>query len=89
MGNRRKRKQITGHLDSETKEWFSEYASSMHMADSEAIRLLIERERRVGWLRWALNQKDPEQNGESPPLTLQPETSDGDTKSGQTGNKKG
>jgi hypothetical protein len=64
-----KRPQVTVYLDPETKDWLTKYGSSLHTKESEVLRLLVERERRIEWLRWALHQKDPSQPSDSPSLT--------------------
>jgi len=65
----RARPQVTVYLDPETKDWLTKYGSSLHTKESEVLRLLVERERRIGWLRWALHQKDPSQPSDSPSLS--------------------
>jgi hypothetical protein len=64
-----KRPQVTVYLDPETKDWLTKYGSTLHTKESEVLRLLVERERRIEWLRWALHQKDPSQPSDSPSLS--------------------
>ncbi len=62
------RRQITVHLDAETKEWLSEYAASLKLKESEVLRCLLTRERQVQWLKWAMDQPDPSQSKTGPRL---------------------
>jgi hypothetical protein len=55
------RPQITAYLYSNTKKWLIAYAAECGLHRSEVVRLLLERERQVGWLRWALKIEDPAQ----------------------------
>jgi hypothetical protein len=55
------RSQTTVYLHSDTKEWLTAYAREFRLAESEVIRLLLEREQQIGWLRWALGVSDPAQ----------------------------
>ena len=59
------RTQITVYLDDETKIWLTEYASLLHQRATEVVRLLVEREKEVEWLKWALQQPDPAQDQKS------------------------
>jgi hypothetical protein len=60
------RTQVTAYLHPETKKWLTKYASIVHFNESEVLRLLVEREQRIEWLLWSLQQKDPAQERESP-----------------------
>lgn len=53
------RPQITAYLHLDTKEWLTKYASKLRLPRSEVVRLLVERERQIGWLSWALATPDP------------------------------
>lgn len=53
------RPQITAYLHLDTKDWLDKYASALRLPKSEIVRLLIERERQVRWLKWALPIPDP------------------------------
>ena len=55
------RSQITVYLDEQTKKWLSGYARKAHFKESEVVRFLIEREREIGWLDWAIKHPDPAQ----------------------------
>jgi hypothetical protein len=61
------RTQITAYLHADTKPWLQKYARECGMGESEVVRLLLEREKQVRWLRWALSTLDPAQ-GSTPPL---------------------
>ena len=60
------RTQITAYLHGDTKIWLRKYAEECGLGESEVVRLLIEREQRVRWLRWALSARDPAQGAASP-----------------------
>ena len=62
------RTQITVYLDEQTKKWLAKYARQTHLKESEVVRFLIQREREVGWLQWAIQQRDPAQRGSSKTL---------------------
>jgi hypothetical protein len=53
------RPQITAYLHLDTKEWLTEYAAKLRLPCSDVVRLLVERERQVGWLKWARSVPDP------------------------------
>jgi hypothetical protein len=53
------RPQITAYLHLDTKEWLARYATKLRLPRSEIVRLLVEREQQVRWLRWALPTPDP------------------------------
>ena len=55
------RPQITTYLHPDTKKWLINYADRCHLHRSEVVRLLLERERQVMWLLWALNTPDAAQ----------------------------
>jgi hypothetical protein len=55
------RPQITAYLYSDTKKWLVSYAAECGLHRSEVVRLLLERERQVRWLKWALETRDPAQ----------------------------
>jgi hypothetical protein len=52
------RPQITAHIDRETRDWLDRYAKSFKLSASELLRLLIRRERKVGWLKSAFSLPD-------------------------------
>jgi hypothetical protein len=60
------RPQITAYLYPDTKRWLLAYAAECRMRRSEIVRLLLEREQQVGWLRWALKTRDPAQAASKP-----------------------
>ena len=62
------RTQITAYLSEETKVWLQRYARGLGLKESEVVRLLIERERRIQWLSWSLDQPDPDQHIAATPL---------------------
>ncbi len=68
------RTQITVYLSQDAKQWLAEYAAQMNLKESEVVKCLIERERQVKWLQWALQQSDPEQ-GDAPLPPEKPERS--------------
>jgi hypothetical protein len=53
------RTQITAYLHADTKPWLRKYADECGLKESEVVRLLLEREKQVRWLRWALIVDDP------------------------------
>jgi hypothetical protein len=55
------RPQITAYLYRDTKAWLRGYAREFGFNQSEVVRILLEREQQVGWLRWALSMLDPAQ----------------------------
>jgi hypothetical protein len=55
------RPQITAYLHADTKPWLKKYAKECGLNESEVVRLLLEREQQVGWLKWALLACDPAQ----------------------------
>ena len=60
------RPQITAYLHLETKQWLEQYAAKLKLPKSEVVRLLVEREQQVGWLKWALETPDPAMGPSSP-----------------------
>ena len=60
------RTQITAYLHADTKPWLRKYADECGLKESEVVRLLVEREQQVHWLRWALSARDPAQGPASP-----------------------
>jgi len=61
------RTQITAYLHADTKPWLQKYARECGLGESEVVRLLLEREKQVRWLRWALSALDPAQGSTPPP----------------------
>ena len=61
------RTQITAYLNPKTKLWLRKYAADCRLGESEVVRLLVQREERIGWLKWAQSAPDPAQ-GPAPPL---------------------
>ena len=55
------RPQITAYLNEGTRAWVRNYAEELGLKESEVVRLLIERERKIQWLSWSLQQPDPDQ----------------------------
>jgi len=53
------RPQITSYLHPDTKKWLTAYAKKFGMDRSEVVRVLLEREKQVRWLQWALATADP------------------------------
>jgi len=53
------RPQITVYLPARTKKWLIAYAAELGLHRTDVVRCLLERERRVGWLRWAVQVADP------------------------------
>ena len=67
------RQQVTVYLKSqETSAWLADYAKDLGLDRSEVVRLLIERERKVGWLRWSLSARDPDMGGAGMPIVRRP-----------------
>jgi hypothetical protein len=64
------RTQITAYLHADTKPWLRKYANECGLNESEVVRLLVEREQQVRWLKWALSIRDPAQGpaAQLPPL---------------------
>ena len=60
------RTQITAYLHADTKPWLQNYADKCGLNESEVVRLLLEREQQVCWLRWALSVRDPAKGSTSP-----------------------
>ena len=60
------RTQITAYLHADTKPWLQKYADDCRLNESEVVRLLLEREQQVCWLKWALSARDPAQGSASP-----------------------
>jgi hypothetical protein len=60
------RTQITAYLHGDTKTWLQTYAGERGLAESEVVRLLIEREQQVHWLKWAMSVVDPAQGSALP-----------------------
>ena len=60
------RTQITAYLHADTKSWLRKYAGECGLNESEVVRLLVEREQQVRWLRWALSARDPAQGPATP-----------------------
>ena len=54
------RPQITAYLYSDTKKWLVTYADRLGLDRSEVVRMLLEREKNVRWLEWAVKTDDPE-----------------------------
>jgi hypothetical protein len=52
------RPQITTYLSSETKVWLTRYAAQFGLRESEVVRLLVERERHIGWLKRVISVPD-------------------------------
>jgi len=52
------RPQITTYFHPDTKVWLTEYAREMGLKESEVVRLLVERERNIGWLKTAISAPD-------------------------------
>jgi hypothetical protein len=59
------RTQITAYLHADTKPWLQKYADDCGLNESEVVRLLLEREQQICWLRWALSARDPAQDSTS------------------------
>ena len=57
--------QITAYLSAKTDHWLEEYSTRCGLNRAEVVRLLVTRERRVKWLKWAVEQVDQ-------PPTLRP-----------------
>ncbi|MFI5024214.1 MAG: hypothetical protein ACHQRJ_21495 [Alphaproteobacteria bacterium] len=55
------RTQITVYLRAEMKSWLRKYAGKCGLKESEVVRFLVKREMEVGWLKWALSVRDPDQ----------------------------
>jgi hypothetical protein len=55
------RPQITAYLYPDTKKWLISYSASCGLHRSEIVRLVLERERQIQWLKWALKTPDPRQ----------------------------
>lgn len=53
------RSQITAYLHADTKAWLRTYAKGCRLKESEVVRLLVEREEKARWLKWALSINDP------------------------------
>jgi hypothetical protein len=47
------RPQVTAYLSLSTRKWLDGYAKKFGLEKSEAVRILIERERRIRWLETA------------------------------------
>jgi hypothetical protein len=52
------RPQVTVHIDRDTRDWLDRYARRFRLSSSELLRLLIRRERKVGWLKSAFHMPD-------------------------------
>lgn len=52
------RPQAVGYVDPRDREWLDRYAKKLSLNRSDAVRLLLERERRVKWLLWSLAVPD-------------------------------
>ena len=55
------RPQITAYINEGTRDWVRKYAEELGLKESEVVRLLIERERKIRWLSWSLQQPDPDE----------------------------
>jgi hypothetical protein len=64
------RPQITVYLAPELKRWLTRYAKGLHLRESEVVKLLVEQEKSVGWLRWALRQSGPTDPQRGPLLVI-------------------
>lgn len=53
------RPQITTYLHHETERWLGRYSKELGLKRSEVVKLLVERERQVHWLRWTRGVPDP------------------------------
>ena len=51
---KKRRVQITAYLHPDTEQWVTEYARTHGIGLSDLVRLLLQRERRINWLRWAM-----------------------------------
>lgn len=60
------RRQVTVYLKSAQMDWLADYASELGLDRSEVVRLLVEREREVGWLRWSRSVPDPDMGKPKP-----------------------
>jgi len=60
------RTQITAYLYADTKSWLRKYAKECGLKQSEIVRVLVEREVEVRWLKWALSVRDPAQGPTGP-----------------------
>lgn len=60
------RTQVTAYLHADTKPWLQKYAGECGLDESEVVRLLVEREQQVNWLKWALAARDPAQGSTRP-----------------------
>lgn len=60
------RRQVTVYLKTAQADWLADDASELGLDRSEVVRLLIEREREVGWLRWARCVPDPDMGKPKP-----------------------
>lgn len=49
------RPQVTAYLSRTTRKWLDGYAKKFGLEKSEAVRILIEREKRIRWLEAAFN----------------------------------
>jgi len=56
------RPQVTVYLSAETKRWLVAYAARLGLPRTDMVRCLLERERQVRWLEWALQIPDPGQS---------------------------
>jgi len=53
------RPQITTYLHKETTKWLTRYSKELRLKKSEIVKLLVERERQIHWLRWMRGVPDP------------------------------
>jgi hypothetical protein len=53
------RPQVTAYLPRKTKEWLVAYAAKLGLHRTDVVRCLLERERQVQWLQWAMQIPDP------------------------------
>lgn len=53
------RAQVAVYLHPDTKRWLKRYSDKLGMTQSEVARALVERERQIEWLQWALQTPDP------------------------------
>ena len=49
------RPQVTAYLSQATRKWLDGYAKKFGLEKSEAVRILIEREKRIRWLEVAFD----------------------------------
>ena len=55
------RPQVTAYLSRTTRKWLDGYAKKFGLEKSEAVRILIERERRIRWLETAFDHPLPDE----------------------------